>query len=136
MFAHRTRLILTILAIAWGTFSIATMLAIGEGLRVTFGDVVTNSGTESIIINAGQSTKPYRGRSNISITLTQDNLEALQILLKNKAIVAGETSFDMPLFHNKNMRRGPPLSAVTENYGRIHSVNLTPNNPFINNQNI
>ena len=32
LFAERTRVLLTILAIAWGTASITTMLALGEGL--------------------------------------------------------------------------------------------------------
>jgi putative ABC transport system permease protein len=40
LFVEKTRMFLTILAIAWGTFTIASMLSIGEGLRVTFGQSV------------------------------------------------------------------------------------------------
>ena len=44
LFAEKTRTILTILAIAWGTFAIAIMLSVGEGLRVTFSKAVENTG--------------------------------------------------------------------------------------------
>lgn len=78
LFSEKTKMVLTILAIAWGTFTIASMLSIGEGLRTTFGESV--AGFENQIQVAGkQTTKSYRGLPiNLPIHLTQRDYDAVK----------------------------------------------------------
>lgn len=82
LFVEKTRMVLTILAIAWGTFTIAGMLSIGEGLRMTFGQSV--AGFENQIqITSGKTSKSYQGLPlNQPINFTEDDFDAIQQALK------------------------------------------------------
>lgn len=133
MLTNRTRLVLTILAVAWGTFSIASMLAVGEGLRLTFGGVIDNAGTGALIATGYQSTQAFRGQANgIKITLNKDDYDRIRSAFAEKASVAGEAEWSVIIYNGKKTRRGPPVLAVTPNYAKIHGINLTPGSRFIN----
>lgn len=79
MRANRTRLLLTILSIAWGTVVITCMLGIGEGLRITFANAVSSVGKNVVTINPGHSTKNYRGiAANVSMKITPADVQAIR----------------------------------------------------------
>ena len=61
LYSQRRRVFLTILAIAWGTASIAGMLAVGEGLRETFGRGIQSGGKAVISVYPGVTSKDFRG---------------------------------------------------------------------------
>ena len=61
LFSERTRILLTVLAIAWGTASITIMLALGEGLRLTFGRAMLGMGNGILVVSPGQTSKAYGG---------------------------------------------------------------------------
>ena len=63
LFVEKTRMVLTILAIAWGTFAIASMLSIGEGLRIALSEAVTNSGNNLLIVSGESTGHAYKGRA-------------------------------------------------------------------------
>lgn len=133
MFSHRTRLILTVLAIAWGTFSITTMLAVGEGLRMTFGNVVKNSGDGALIVSGRQSTEPYRGQAaGIKVIFGKEDLVRLQEAFQNRAEIAGEAQWTVSLFRKGKSKLNTPVIAVDPNYRSIHGVSLLPRGRFIN----
>ncbi len=58
---EKTRLFLTIFAIAWGTASIAVMLAIGEGVTGTLKKGMSGMGRGIMIVWSGQTSKVYEG---------------------------------------------------------------------------
>jgi putative ABC transport system permease protein len=80
LFTERTRVWLTIFAIAWGTISIGLMLGVGEGLRQTFSKNMSETGESLMIISAGASNKPYRGQVQQVIQFNQQDLQHLKAL--------------------------------------------------------
>lgn len=135
MLAQRTRLILTILAVAWGTFTIALMLAVGEGLRLTFGNTMENAGTATLIISGAESSESFHGQaSKVKVDFTEDDLQLLKKEFEGKADIAGEIEWNVKLYGStkKTTRRGRPVMAVSENYGSIHKINVAKPGRFLN----
>ncbi len=135
MMVQKTRLILTILAVAWGTFTIALMLAVGEGLRVTFGNTIKDSGTGALIISGAVSTESFQGQGNgVKVNFSEDDLHALKKELSDKADVTGEAEWNVKLVSasKKATRRGRPVMAVNANYADIHGIKVDPPGRFLN----
>ncbi|HTS89379.1 MAG TPA: ABC transporter permease [Gemmatimonadales bacterium] len=59
--AQRTRAMLTFFAVAWGTLSVALLLAFGEGLKRTLQDGLLGAGERIFMIFGGQTSKPFAG---------------------------------------------------------------------------
>lgn len=133
MLINRTRLLLTVLAVAWGTFSITTMLSVGEGLRFTFGSVINNLGTGALVVTGKQTTKSHHGQSNgITIMLTQHDLTQLQSSMKDRANITGAIEWDVVLSRGNKTSHSAPITAVEPQYQQIHSIKLQPFSRFIN----
>jgi putative ABC transport system permease protein len=58
---QRKRMTLTIVALAWGTFSIVILLAFGEGLNRQMRKAFHGLGQGICIVGGGQTSKPYQG---------------------------------------------------------------------------
>jgi len=58
---QKKRMTLTILALAWGTFSIVVLLAFGEGLSRQMLKATHGLGEGICIVGTGQTSKPYQG---------------------------------------------------------------------------
>jgi len=58
---QRKRMTLTIIALAWGTFSIVILLAFGEGLNRQMRKAFHGLGQGICIVSGGQTSKPYQG---------------------------------------------------------------------------
>ncbi|MFH1334473.1 MAG: ABC transporter permease [Pseudomonadota bacterium] len=130
LFKERTRMLLTILAIAWGTFAIASMLAIGEGLRVTFSTAVANAGENLLTLSAGRTSKEYKGlRANSQVNL----LKSDYVLIR--ALPSVQYSSSVYSFSGK-MKFGEktlsvPIQAVNQDYAIIHKISIQPGGRFI-----
>src|SRR4030067_1811723 len=65
---QRKQMTLTIVALAWGPFSIVILLAFGEGLNRQMAKAFHGLGQGICIVGGGQTSKPYlglgRGRRN------------------------------------------------------------------------
>ncbi|MEW5901604.1 MAG: ABC transporter permease, partial [Acidobacteriota bacterium] len=59
--SQRKRMTLTIIALAWGTFSIVILLAFGEGLNRQMTKAFHGLGEGICIVSGGQTSKPFRG---------------------------------------------------------------------------
>lgn len=125
MRVEKTRLLLTIIAIAWGTFSIALMLAVGEGLRTTFGNAVESVGKNVIFASAGQTTTNFAGnRLNLPITLEPDALPAYQASISAIKQISPEYSFSATLQYQQHTNSAQ-IYAVYPNYASMR--NIIPN---------
>ena len=132
MLTNRTRLLLTILAVAWGTFSICTMLAVGEGLRITFSKAIDSMGKGALVVTGKQTTRAFHGQSNgILISLTQQDLDQLKKSLLGRAQITGSIAWDVHVSNGKKYSRGAPITAVLPDYGQIHAIQLLPGGRFI-----
>lgn len=131
LFYEKTRIALTILAIAWGTFAIAIMLAIGEGLRLNFARTMANTGEKLLTITSGVTSKNYRGMSsNEQLKLTKHDMDAIAIL-PNVTGVTPQYKFNPQLrYHDRNIYYAD-FYAVTPEYASIHRVQVGPTQRFI-----
>jgi putative ABC transport system permease protein len=59
--AQRTRAILTIVAVTWGTIAVVLLLSFGEGLGTQLETGLLNAGDTMMILYPGETGKPYEG---------------------------------------------------------------------------
>lgn len=75
----RLRIVLSILAVAWGTTSIVIMLAIGQGLRLTVNKAMQGVGEDLLLAYPGQTSRPYKGTSDgVRIRLNHEDVEYIK----------------------------------------------------------
>lgn len=121
LFYERTRILLTILAIAWGTFSISTMLAIGEGLRLTFAKAVESSGKNYLTLAGGRTSKEYFGtHPNTRINLSQKDFKAIKSL-PNVATISAEYDIAAIVTADASSIK-TVVKAVAPEYFTIHHI--------------
>ncbi len=132
LFAERTRVWLTIFAIAWGTLSISVMLGIGEGLRQTFGKNMHGIGEDLLILSPGMSTKPYRGQAQQPI---QFNLQDVPRLKSLPDIITVTPEYHLTqaitLVVGNRAYYTPP-SGVEPDYGMLRKIQPRMGGRFIN----
>jgi putative ABC transport system permease protein len=131
LFAQKTRIILTILAIAWGTFSIASMLAIGEGLRLNFAQAVANAGHNLLTVDGGVTSKSYKGMAaNRVIKLNQQDLAAITHSSYNIASISPEYNFTKTARHGSH-ENNIQIQAVNAKFNKIHEIAVKRGGRFI-----
>lgn len=131
MRANRTRLLLTILAIAWGTMVIAAMLGIGEGLRVTFANAVSGVGNNLITIKSGQTTHAYRGiEANTALRITPGDVDAIRQTVPAIAGISPEYIDNLTLRHGTKSYAAQ-VHAVDPIYGDLRDLKAAPGGRFI-----
>ncbi len=135
LFTEKTRIVLTILAIAWGTFAISSMLAIGEGLRVTFAEAVAHSGHNLLTVTGGRTSKYYRGmHSNTPISLRKRDFRIIA-RLPNVSAVSRQYDTNKP-FKYKNKVIAHDFRGVDTNYNKMHEIQIKLPGRFIKQQDI
>lgn len=77
--AHRTRAILTLVAITWGTISVVLLLSFGEGLSIQMTNGLLNAGDRIMVIYSGETGLVFEGLpKGRRIRLVEEDLETLQ----------------------------------------------------------
>jgi putative ABC transport system permease protein len=131
LFTEKTRIVLTILAIAWGTFAIASMLAVGEGLRVTFAKAVAGAGDNLLVVSGGSTSKTYHGLpANRSIKLRKIDLRAIEFSVPNAAMVSPEYDASKSIEYNRQSIN-TAIKGVAQNYAVIHAITIKAGGRFI-----
>src|SRR5207247_3832452 len=75
---NRTRIALTVLAIAWGTLSIVMLLSFGEGMKRAFHRTVRGMGEGIGVLWPGATTRAWAGlNSGRQIQFTDVEMELL-----------------------------------------------------------
>lgn len=124
MLAEKTRLFLTILAIAWGTLSVALMLSVGEGLRVTFGNATNGVGQNVIFAQGGQTTTNYGGYpENLAVSLLQQDFHSIVKGVPEIQSASRIFSFSATIQYQLNTYPAQ-ISAVDPSFGPMR--NITP----------
>ncbi len=109
---NRKRILLTIMAIGWGTLSIVLLLSFGEGLKRAFHKGKRGMGEGIGILWPGNTTRAYAGMpSGRPIQLTDEDAELLAARIPEIAALSREYS----------TRRGITVGAKTVN-ARIRGV--------------
>lgn len=74
--AHKTRALLTMFAITWGTIAVVLLLAFGEGLRLTINRGLLNAGERIFMVWGGQTSEVFEGLPRgRRIPLTEEDME-------------------------------------------------------------
>jgi putative ABC transport system permease protein len=88
---QRKRMTLTIVALAWGTFSIVILLAFGEGLSRQMVKAFHGLGEGICIVDGGQTSKPYHGLGKgRPIFLKLEDIELLQTRVPGIEMISPE----------------------------------------------
>lgn len=136
LFSERTRIAMTILAIAWGTASITIMLALGEGLRITFGRSMRGQGNGILIVRNGQTSKPYAGMpEGRPIRLDPQDLQAARDNIPEIHLLSGEYDTWRPMSYGENWRTGR-IGGVDPDFGEMRNIFAQPGGRFINQNDI
>jgi putative ABC transport system permease protein len=131
LFAERTRVLLTVLAIAWGTASITVMLALGEGLRLTFGRATKGLGEGILVIWPGQTSKAHGGLPEGHPTrLQQEDLDRIREGVPEIGLISGEHTH-YPQLRRGDRFRSSRLMGVHPDYGEMRNILLEPGGRFI-----
>ena len=73
---HKTRALLTMFAITWGTIAVVLLLAFGEGLRRTINRGLLNAGERIFMVWGGQTSREFEGLPRgRRIPLTEDDMQ-------------------------------------------------------------
>ncbi len=134
MLSQKARLFLTIFAVAWGTASIAGMLAVGEGLRTTFGHAMNNAGPGLLYISPGKSSIGYRGTPvNTQAFITPDDLSIVRQTVPDIKTITGEYEFSgIKLTYHKHKAAYYSGRAVTPSYAKLRAITTESPGRFIN----
>lgn len=129
LFYEKTRTILIIIAIACSTFTIAIMLAVGEGLRLNFMRTMTAAGTKLLTITPGITTKNYRGvHANETFRFTERDVEAIATLPNVVSIVAQYDFVADIRYHTQRVHMY--VRAVPPEYAPINNIGVGPKQRF------
>lgn len=131
IFYERTRMLLAIFAIAWGTFAITSALAVGDGLRSAFAKIIASVGSNFITVSGGATTKKFNGtRQGMAIKLTQDDYAAISSL-PNVTNVAAQYNFFAKLYTDGRIVF-TDTRAVWPSFADIRAITVEPKGRFIN----
>jgi len=129
--AQKIRLILAIFSVAWGTASIAFMLSVGEGLRVSFMSQASAGGKITLSAQPGYTTKNYQGTpKNSQVFFTQENKKNFLKIAGVKDI-SSVNSFSATARNGRLVSYASPM-ATTPNYQQISSIEVASGGRFIN----
>jgi putative ABC transport system permease protein len=122
LFAERTRVLLTILAIAWGTASITVMLALGEGLRTVFGRSMRGMGEGILIVWPGQTSKAFEGvPEGQGLPLDNDDRQQFRAAIPEIAALSGEYTMWRQVRHGRLLRTSR-IAGVDPEYGPMRNI--------------
>jgi putative ABC transport system permease protein len=76
---QRTRALLTLFAVFWGTLTIVLLLAFGEGLKRAVVEGLVGAGSKMFIIYGGETTLPYEGLpAGRPVRMVESDLDLLE----------------------------------------------------------
>lgn len=76
--AQRTRALLTLFAVFWGTLTIVLLLSFGEGLKRAVVEGLIGAGSRMFMVYGGETTEPFEGLpGGRRITLVEQDLDLL-----------------------------------------------------------
>ncbi len=88
---QKKRMLLTVMAIAWGTIAILLLLAFGEGLKIQMDKNSKGLGDGIVIVSGGRTTKVFQGLGlGRRIRFTEDDMKYLKRRMPELRHVAGE----------------------------------------------
>jgi putative ABC transport system permease protein len=100
--AQRTRAILTIVAITWGTVAVVLLMSFGEGLGIQMENGLINAGNRIMILYGGETGKQYEGMAKgRKIRLVEEDAAMLRQAIPAIAMVSPQYRNNVTLTRGK-----------------------------------
>jgi putative ABC transport system permease protein len=131
--AHQTkRIVLTVLAIAWGTLSIVLLLSFGEGLKRAFSKGSRGMGEGIAVVWPGATTRAYMGLpSGRPIPIKEEDPVLLRSRIPEIAALSVEFSRRVPVTVGTKSLNAR-LRGVDPEFGELRNLHPQPGGRFIN----
>jgi len=102
MNSHRTRTVLTLIAITWGTMSVVLLLAFGSGFGAAMRNGMVNAWNRVLIVYGGETGKVYQGLpKGRGINLDEDDVTLLKATVPNIVMISPQYRKNAELFYGK-----------------------------------
>jgi len=130
---HQTkRIVLTVLAIAWGTLSIVLLLSFGEGLKRSFARGSRGMGEGIAVVWPGSTTRAYMGLpSGRPIPLKEEDPELLRSRIPEIAVLSPEFSRWVPMTVGTKTLNAR-VRGVDPEFGEMRNLLPQPGGRFLN----
>jgi putative ABC transport system permease protein len=130
---HQTkRIVLTVLAIAWGTLSIVILLSFGEGLKRSFAKGTRGMGEGIAVVWPGATTRAYMGLpSGRPIPLKEEDPDLLRARIPEIALLSVEFSRWAPVTVGTKTINAR-VRGVDPQYGELRNIHPQEGGRFLN----
>ncbi len=99
---HRTRAILTLVAITWGTVAVVLLLAFGEGLGNQLQNGTINAGNRIMILYGGETGMQFEGMpKGRKIRMVEEDVDMLQRAIPMIAMISPQYMDNVALTYKK-----------------------------------
>ena len=100
--AHRTRALLTIIAITWGTVAVVLLLSFGHGLGTQMQNGLLNAGNKIMILYGGETGMQFEGMpKGRKIRLVEEDAEMLRKAIRGIAMLSPQYRETVNLSYGK-----------------------------------
>lgn len=124
IWAHKLRSLLTMFGISWGIASIVFMIAIGNGFKLGYRNMLYSTGTDIVILWSGRTSKQAGGqRAGRDIRFTYDDIKGIQSECYLVKHATAELSSSLPVRSRSNSGVFS-THGITPVYQQIRSMNL------------
>jgi putative ABC transport system permease protein len=129
---QRKRIVLTVLAIAWGTLSIVLLLSFGEGLKQSLAKGSRGMGEGIAVVWPGATTKAYMGLpSGRRIPLKEEDPALLRSRIPEIAALSVEFNRWVPMTVGAKTINAR-VRGVDVEYGEMRNIHPQPGGRFLN----
>ncbi|MCI0707253.1 MAG: ABC transporter permease [Ignavibacteriae bacterium] len=130
--AHRTRAILTLVAITWGTVAVVLLLAFGEGLSDRMLNGMLNAGDRIMIVYGGQTGKTFEGLpKGRRVRLTEEDVDVLQTVIPAISMVSPQYRKNVTLTYGK-VQMTTECEGVNANFEEMRRMYPAGGGRFLN----
>ncbi|MBI4500367.1 MAG: ABC transporter permease [Gemmatimonadetes bacterium] len=130
---QKTRTVLTLLAMIWGTIAVVLLLAFGEGLKVAISSGLLNAGERMYIIWGGETSLVHEGLpKGRRIRLMPGDMEMLKRSIPDVDLVSlayGRSNTSLKFGSNKT---NTYMEAVTPEFGEMRHMFPAAGGRFLN----
>jgi putative ABC transport system permease protein len=134
---QKTRALLTLFAIAWGTVAVVLMLSFGEGLKRSVLEGEMGQGSEMLAFYGGETSKPFEGLPRgRDIQLHEEDLELLTRAIPE--ITLASASYGR---WGTQLKAGPIsettyMEGVDAAFGQLRNMAPAPGGRFLNDRDL
>jgi putative ABC transport system permease protein len=134
LLAQRTRVLLTGIGIACGTFIVVVLLALGEGIKRTVMTELLGEYDQAIMVYGGGTTQPYRGLpAHRRIRFEDDDVDALLRDVPDIAMASREYSTGVSLsVPGTRISEDVEVRGVDASYAVLRNVTAAPGGRLLN----